>query len=93
MKEGASTGMPVRESLLNDTLFAERPDNKAAWEAIQVGAKMRPAIPEFSEIMEISMTALSDEYVHVQVEDCKEIVERTVMEGEPVSRLFYRDHD
>ena len=60
MKEGASTGMPVRESLLNDTLFAERPDYKAAWEAIQVGAKMRPAIPEFSEIMEISMTALSD---------------------------------
>ena len=35
-------------------------DYKAAWEAIQVGAKMRPAIPEFSEIMEISMTALSD---------------------------------
>ena len=33
------------------------------------------------------------QYVHVQVEDCKEIVERTVMEGEPVSRLFYRDHD
>ena len=30
------------------------------------------------------------QYVHVQVEDCKEIVERTVMEGEPVSRLFYR---
>ena len=60
MKEGASTGMPVRETLLNDTLFAERPDYKAAWEAIQAGAKMRPAIPEFSEIMEISMTALSD---------------------------------
>ena len=33
------------------------------------------------------------QYVHVQIEDCKEIVERTVMEGEPVSRLFYRDHD
>ena len=33
------------------------------------------------------------QYVHVQVEDCKEIVERTVMEGQPVSRLFYRDHD
>ena len=33
------------------------------------------------------------QYVHVQVEDCKEIVERTVMEGEPVTRLFYRDHD
>ena len=25
------------------------------------------------------------QYVHVQVEDCKEIVERTVMGGEPVS--------
>ena len=33
------------------------------------------------------------QYVHVQVEDCKEIVERTVMGGEPVTRLFYRDHD
>lgn len=60
MKEGASTGMPVRESLLNEALFEERPDYAAAWEAIQAGAKMRPAIPEFSEIMEISMTALAD---------------------------------
>lgn len=60
MVEGANYGMPVRESLLNDDLFNERPDYSAAWEAIQEGAKMRPAIPEFSEIMEISMTALSD---------------------------------
>ena len=52
--------MPVRESLLNDELFAERQDYAAAWEAIQGGAQMRPAIPEFSEIMEISMTALAD---------------------------------
>ena len=52
--------MPVRESLLNDELFEERPDYAAAWDAIQAGAKMRPAIPEFTEIMEISMTALSD---------------------------------
>ena len=33
------------------------------------------------------------QYVHVQVEDCKEIVERTIMEGEPITRLFYCDHD
>lgn len=33
------------------------------------------------------------QYVHVQPEDCKEIVERTVLEGKPVERLFYRDHD
>ena len=60
MKEGAGTGMPVRTSLLNDELFESRPDYKAAWDAIQDGARMRPAIPEFSEIMEISMTALAD---------------------------------
>ena len=33
------------------------------------------------------------QYVHVQVEDCKEIVDRTVIAGQPVERLFYRDHD
>lgn len=60
MAGGAESGMPVRESLLNDELFEERPDYAAAWDAIQAGAKMRPAIPEFTEIMEISMTALSD---------------------------------
>ena len=60
MKEGAETGMPVRTSLLNDELFESRSDYKAAWDAIQDGARMRPAIPEFSEIMEISMTALAD---------------------------------
>lgn len=60
MAEGAESGMPVRESLLNDELFSERQDYAAAWEAIQSGAQMRPAIPEFSEIMEISMTALAD---------------------------------
>lgn len=60
MEEGAESGMPVRESLLNDDLFSERQDYAAAWEAIQGGAQMRPAIPEFSEIMEISMTALAD---------------------------------
>ena len=32
------------------------------------------------------------QYVHVQVEDCKEIVEKTVLKGEPVDRLFYK-HD
>lgn len=60
MREGTASGMPVRESLLTDELFEERPDYGAAWESIQAGAKMRPAIPEFTEIMEISMTALSD---------------------------------
>ncbi len=30
------------------------------------------------------------QYVHVQPEDCKEIVERTILEGLPVERLFYR---
>lgn len=29
------------------------------------------------------------QYVHVQEEDCKEIVERTVLGGQPVERLFY----
>ena len=33
------------------------------------------------------------QYVHVQVEDCKEIVDRTILAGQPVERLFYRDHD
>ena len=33
------------------------------------------------------------QYVHVQPEDCKEIVERTILEGKPVERLFYRDND
>ena len=33
------------------------------------------------------------QYVHVQTEDCKEIVERTILEGQPVERLFYRDHE
>ena len=32
------------------------------------------------------------QYVHVQIEDCKEIVEKTVLEGKPVERLFYK-HD
>ena len=32
------------------------------------------------------------QYVHVQVEDCREIVERTVLGGQPVERLFYT-HD
>ena len=32
------------------------------------------------------------QYVHVQVEDCKEIVEKTVLKGESVDRLFYK-HD
>ena len=33
------------------------------------------------------------QYVHVQPQDCKEIVERTVLEGKPVERLFYREKD
>ncbi|MDO4276576.1 MAG: NADH-quinone oxidoreductase subunit NuoF [Eubacteriales bacterium] len=33
------------------------------------------------------------QYVHVQVEDCKEIVDRTVLGGQPVERLFYRHED
>ena len=33
------------------------------------------------------------QYVHVQVEDCKEIVSRTVLSGQPVERLFYRHED
>ena len=28
------------------------------------------------------------QYVHVQLEDCKEIVDRTVLQGQPVERLF-----
>ena len=33
------------------------------------------------------------QYVHVQPEDCKEIVEKTILEGKPVERLFYRDNN
>ena len=32
------------------------------------------------------------QYVHVQIEDCKEIIEKTVLKGEPIERLFYK-HD
>lgn len=54
-----SITMPIRESALTDELFAQYPDYAAAWEAIQNGATIRPAIPEFAEIMDVSMTALS----------------------------------
>ena len=33
------------------------------------------------------------QYVKVQLEDCKEIFDRTVMKGEPVERLFYHKKD
>ena len=33
------------------------------------------------------------QYVHVQEEDCLEIVERTIRLGQPVDRLFYRHGD
>lgn len=56
---GIEYSMPIRESLLNDELFEERSDYKAAWQAIQNGATLRPTIPEFTEIMDVSMTALS----------------------------------
>lgn len=84
MKGGAEAGMPVRESVLTEELLAERPDYAAAWEAIQSGAKMRPAIPEFTEIMEISMTALADvltngadaqESMDEAAEECEKILE------------------
>lgn len=54
-----SVTMPIRESALTDELFAQYPDYAAAWKAIQNGATIRPAIPEFAEIMDVSMTALS----------------------------------
>lgn len=54
-----SVTMPIRESSMTDELFAEYPDYAAAWEAIQNGATLRPALPEFAEIMDVSMTALS----------------------------------
>lgn len=57
--KGVSSSMPCRESALSDELFEERADYDAAWKAIQSGATLRPVIPEFNEIMNISMTALS----------------------------------
>lgn len=33
------------------------------------------------------------QYVHVQIEDCKEIVEKTVLKGEPIERLFYKHEE
>jgi multiple sugar transport system substrate-binding protein len=59
MMDGAAVGMPVRASVLTEELLAERPDYAAAWDALQSGVGQRPAIPEFNEIMEISMTALA----------------------------------
>lgn len=56
---GADVSMPARASALTDELLATRTDYAAAWKAIQSGATLRPTIPEFSEIMEISMTALA----------------------------------
>ncbi|MDD3278415.1 MAG: NADH-ubiquinone oxidoreductase-F iron-sulfur binding region domain-containing protein [Lachnospiraceae bacterium] len=35
----------------------------------------------------------SYQYIKVQLEDCKEIVDRTVKEGEPVERLFYEKNN
>ncbi len=57
--ECVTVTMPIRESVLTEELFATYPDYAAAWEAIQKGATIRPAIPEFAEIMDVSMTALS----------------------------------
>nr|WP_305137067.1 extracellular solute-binding protein [uncultured Schaedlerella sp.] len=82
MKDGAETGMPVRTSLLNDELFETRPDYKAAWEAIEDGARMRPAIPEFSEIMEISMTALAD--VLINGTDAQSAMDKAAAECEEI---------
>jgi ABC-type glycerol-3-phosphate transport system substrate-binding protein len=59
MADGAASGMPVRTSVLTDELLKSRPDYAAAMQAIQSGAALRPAIPEFNEIMEISMQALA----------------------------------
>ena len=33
------------------------------------------------------------QYVHVQLEDCAEIVEKTVLGGEAIERLFYKNED
>ncbi|MDR2374158.1 MAG: extracellular solute-binding protein [Bifidobacteriaceae bacterium] len=56
---GVESSMPCRESVLTEDLLDGRSDYAAAWKAIQSGATLRPTIPEFGEIMEISMTALS----------------------------------
>lgn len=51
--------MPCRAAALTDDLLASRTDYAAAWKALQGGATLRPTIPEFNEIMEVSMTALA----------------------------------
>ena len=56
---GVDSSMPCRESVLTDELLAQRSDYAAAWKAIQSGATLRPTIPEFNEIMNVSMTALA----------------------------------
>ena len=33
------------------------------------------------------------QYAHVQIEDCKEIIEKTVLKGEPIERLFYKHEE
>lgn len=59
MVRGAEAGMPVRQAVLTDELLASRPDYAAAAAAIASGARMRPAIPEFNQVMEISMRELA----------------------------------
>ena len=55
---GVDACMPCRESALTDELLASRSDYAAAWQAILSGATLRPTIPEFNEIMNLSMTEL-----------------------------------
>lgn len=59
MTRGAEFGMPVRQAVLSADLLASRPDYAAAAAAIESGARMRPAIPEFNQVMEISMRELA----------------------------------
>ena len=59
MNRGAATGMPVRNACLSKELLAKRPDYKASYDNILSGVRMRPAIPEFNEVMEVSMRALA----------------------------------
>ena len=50
-----------------------------------------PGLCELGPLMRIE--PYDYQYVHVQVDDCREIVEKTVICGLPVERLFYRHND
>lgn len=84
MQRGAEVAMPVRNSLLTDELLKNRPDYKASYEALKSGVKMRPTIPEFNEIMEVSMRQLAK--VLAGQADAKSAMDQAVKEADEIMK-------